>query len=47
MDAFMDRYNTQPTNQGKHCQGRTPMETLEAGRADYDRLVPKPEASAA
>lgn len=47
LDAFMERYNTQRTNQGKHCQGRTPMETLEAGRAEYDRLVPQPVASAA
>lgn len=47
LDAFMESYNTQRTNQGKHCQGRTPMETLEAGRAEYDRLVPQPMASAA
>jgi hypothetical protein len=26
------RYNTERTNQGKHCQGRTPMETFLAGK---------------
>lgn len=43
LDAFLDEYNTRRTNQGKRCQGRTPMETFEAGRAEYDRLVPQPE----
>lgn len=47
LDAFMDDYNTKRTNQGKHCQGRTPMETLLAGRADYERLVPQPEMTPA
>lgn len=47
LDVFMEHYNTQRTNQGKHCQGRTPLETLQAGRAEYDRLVPQPQASAA
>lgn len=31
LDAFMDDYNTKRTNQGKHCQGRTPMEMFLAG----------------
>ena len=31
LDKFMDRYNNQRTNQGKRCQGRTPMETWQAG----------------
>lgn len=43
LDAFMDEYNGRRTNQGKHCQGRTPMETFKAGMAEYDRLVPQPE----
>jgi transposase InsO family protein len=43
LDAFMEGYNNQRTNQGKHCQGRTPMETFKDGMAEYDRLVPQPE----
>jgi transposase InsO family protein len=29
LDVFLAWYNTERTNQGKHCQGRTPMETFE------------------
>ena len=29
MDKFLVWYNTKRTNQGKHCQERTPMETFE------------------
>lgn len=29
LDDFLVWYNTERTNQGKHCQGRTPMETFE------------------
>ena len=43
LDEFMDGYNNERTNQGKHCQGRTPMETFKAGMGEYDRLVPQPE----
>jgi hypothetical protein len=25
----MDYYNTRRTHQGKHCQGRTPMQTFD------------------
>lgn len=28
LDAFMERYNESRTNQGRHCQGRTPMQTF-------------------
>jgi transposase InsO family protein len=41
LDAFMQRYNTERTNQGKHCQGRTPMETFLAGKELYQKYVYK------
>ena len=28
LDAWLVRYNTERTNQGKHCNGRTPMQTF-------------------
>jgi len=31
LDSFLNRYNTQRTNQGKHCKGRTPMDTFTDG----------------
>ena len=31
LDAFLRKYNTQRTNQGKHCKGRTPMDTFTDG----------------
>jgi len=31
LDQFLHRYNTQRTNQGKHCKGRTPMDTFTDG----------------
>jgi transposase InsO family protein len=31
LDQFLHRYNTQRTNQGKHCNGRTPMDTFTEG----------------
>ena len=31
LDQFLHKYNTQRTNQGKHCKGRTPMETFTEG----------------
>lgn len=31
LDAFMETYNHDRTNQGKHCKGRTPMETFTDG----------------
>ena len=39
LDAFMDFYNNERTNQGKHCQGRTPMQTFEEGRPLYQQYV--------
>lgn len=33
LDAWLVKYNTQRTHQGKMCCGRTPMETLEDGKA--------------
>lgn len=43
LDEYMHRYNTKRTNQGKRCQGRTPMETLEQGRELCRRYVPYDE----
>jgi hypothetical protein len=31
LDDFLKYYNTQRTNQGKHCKGRTPMDTFMNG----------------
>lgn len=31
LDEYMDHYNSMRTNQGKHCQGRTPVDTFAAG----------------
>ena len=39
LDIFMDNYNYERTNQGKHCQGRPPMQTFEDGRALYQKYV--------
>ena len=35
----MADYNERRTNQGKRCQGKTPMETSLEGRDLYDNLV--------
>ena len=35
----MEYYNNERTNQGKHCQGRTPMQTFEEGRKLYQKYV--------
>lgn len=43
LDLFMKHYNEERTNQGKRCQGRTPMETLEAGKELYERYVNEQE----
>jgi transposase InsO family protein len=43
LDAFMARYNTERTNQGRHCRGRTPMETFTDGIELYKKLVHKGE----
>ncbi len=39
LDKFMDDYNNERTNQGKHCQGRTPMQTFQDGRTLYQQYV--------
>ena len=31
LDEFLHGYNTRRTNQGKHCKGRTPMDTFTDG----------------
>ena len=39
LDQFMETYNNERTNQGKYYQGRTPMQTIEDGRALYQTYV--------
>jgi transposase InsO family protein len=39
LDEFMDYYNNQRTNQGRYCQGRTPMQTFEDGKELYRQYV--------
>lgn len=39
LDEFVMYYNTQRTNQGRYCQGRTPMQTLFDGRELYQKYV--------
>lgn len=39
LDEFMSSYNTERTNQGRYCKGRTPMETFSNGLALYDQYV--------
>jgi transposase InsO family protein len=39
LDAYMRRYNEERTNQGKRCQGRTPMETFLDGLPLYQQYV--------
>ncbi|MCA9457796.1 MAG: IS481 family transposase [Nitrospira sp.] len=39
LDDFMSYYNNERTNQGKHCQGRTPMQTFEDGKPLYQQYV--------
>ena len=39
LDTFMKNYNTERTYQGKHCQGRTPMQTFQDGRPLYQQYV--------
>lgn len=39
LDIFMENYNNERTNQGKHCQGRTPMQTFQDGRPLYQQYV--------
>jgi len=39
LDEFMNYYNNERTNQGKYCQGRTPMQTFQDGRQLYQKYV--------
>lgn len=39
LDEFMVWYNTERTNQGRYCKGRTPLQTLTEGLALYDQYV--------
>ncbi|MZH05911.1 MAG: transposase [Nitrospinae bacterium] len=39
LDSFMQYYNNDRINQGKYCQGRTPMQTFEDGRPLYQQYV--------
>ncbi len=32
LDDYLSKYNAERTNQGKRCQGRTPMETFESAK---------------
>lgn len=41
LDAFMDKYNNDRTNQGRHCKGKTPVETFADGLALYEKYVHK------
>ena len=33
LDEWIDHYNNERTRRGKICEGRTPMQTLEKGKA--------------
>lgn len=39
LDAFMEYYNNERTNQGKYCQGRTPRQTFEEELDLYQKYV--------
>ena len=39
LDEWVKEYNEQRTNQGKRCQGRTPMETFLEGLPLYQQYV--------
>jgi transposase len=39
LDAFMQWYNEERTNQGRHCQGRTPMQTFLDEKDLYQHYV--------
>lgn len=41
LNAFMDKYNRDRTNQGRHCKGWTPAETFADGLALYEKYVHK------
>jgi len=39
LDHSMETCNNERTNQGKYCQGRTPMQTFEDGRTLFQKYV--------
>jgi len=39
LDVFMEYYNKERTNQGRYCQGRTPLETFNDGLHLYNQYV--------
>lgn len=39
LDLFLEEYNNNRTNQGKHCQGRTPMQTFTDGLELCDQYL--------
>ncbi len=39
LDSYMAWYNTERTNQGRYCQGRTPMQTFLEGLELYQKYV--------
>jgi transposase InsO family protein len=39
LDEYMGYYNRERTNQGRYCQGRTPVETFADGLALYQKFV--------
>ncbi|MBW2618255.1 MAG: IS481 family transposase, partial [Deltaproteobacteria bacterium] len=39
LDDFMALYNAERTNQGKYCQGRTPLQTFTDGLELYRNRV--------
>lgn len=41
LDAYLIRYNELRTNQGRRCDGRTPMQTFLEGKALCERYVPE------
>jgi transposase InsO family protein len=45
LDVFMEHYNRQRSNQGKHCKGRTPEQTFLDGIELYKKLVHSDETA--
>jgi len=43
LNTFMDTYNSDRTNQGRYCQGRTPMQTFADGMELYKKYVQENE----
>ena len=44
LDAYLVRYNEHRTNQGRHCDGRTPMQTFIDGKTLCERYVPQADS---